>query len=272
VPDQISDAPVAHELAERARIRTFLTEVAAVQDLHPHLRQVTFRGGDLAAFAPCGPDTFLYLLLPPPGGTELGIDQGFTWEQHARMAPEDQPVGAYYTLRHWRPVDEEVDILIVLHGDHGAASAWASRAQPGDRVALWGPRTAYHPPAGTDHYVLVADETGLPAVAVILEQLPGDARATVLVEVAHHEERIDLRAAPNIDITWLSRDGAHAGTTDLLAVAVAALPAFPSSTYVWGGGESRAMTRVRRHVRDERGLPQDAVSLVAYWRHTNRNA
>ena len=27
------------------------------------------------------------------------------------------------------------------------------------------------------------------------------------------------------------------------------------------------MTAVRRHVRDERGLEREAVSLVAYWRH-----
>ena len=46
------------------------------------------------------------------------------------------------------------------------------RARPGDPVALWGPRTAYAPPAGTDWYLLVADETGLPAVAAILESLP----------------------------------------------------------------------------------------------------
>jgi NADPH-dependent ferric siderophore reductase len=35
---------------------------------------------------------------------------------------------------------------------------------------------------------------------------------------------------------------------------------------VWGGAESRCMTAVRRHVRDERRLPRHAVSLVAYWR------
>ncbi|NLV55321.1 MAG: siderophore-interacting protein, partial [Acidimicrobiales bacterium] len=41
------------------------------------------------------------------------------------------------------------------------------------------------------------------------------------------------------------------------------------SPYVWGGGESRAMTAVRRYVRREIGLPREAVSLVAYWRHAD---
>lgn len=40
-----------------------------------------------------------------------------------------------------------------------------------------------------------------------------------------------------------------------------------AGTYVWGGGESRSTTGVRRIVRNQWGLPRDAVSLVAYWRH-----
>jgi NADPH-dependent ferric siderophore reductase len=255
------------DAAALAEYRTFVTQVVAVHDVHPHLRRVTFGGGDLEDFEPAGPDTFLYLLLPPPGRDELTIDQSFTWEQHGRMAPEEQPVGAYYTLRAWRPETAELDVLMVLHGDAGHASAWATRARPGNPVALWGPRTAYHPPEGTDRLVLVADETGLPAVAVILEQLPDTMSAVVLAEVAGEDERQDLPDRADVEVRWLHRDGAPAGTTTLLADAVRALPPFEGTPYVWGGAESRAMTSVRRHVRDERGLERDAVSLVAYWRH-----
>jgi NADPH-dependent ferric siderophore reductase len=254
-------------MEQLSRIRTFLTQVAAVRDVTPHLREITFRGGDLATFEPLGPDTFLYLLLPPPGRSEVGIDQSFTWEAHALMAPEDQPRGGYYTLRRWRPEVAELDIWMVLHGDAGYASAWAARAQVGDQVALWGPRTAYGPPEGTDHLLLVADETGLPAVAVILEQLPVGVSATVVAEADDAEDRPPLPEAPGAQVHWVYRHGAEAGTTTLLADAVRALPALPGTPYVWGGGESRTMTAVRRHVRDERGLDREQVSLVAYWRH-----
>lgn len=261
------DTAAERQLAEVARIRTFLTEVAEVTDLNPHLRQITFRGGDLTSFEPAGPDTFLFLLLPPPGRTELGIDQNFTWEAHARMEEADQPDGGYYTVRRWRPEVAELDVCIVLHGDAGHVSAWAARAKPGDRVALWGPRTAYHPPAGTDRLLLVADETGLPTVAVILEHLPPGTSAQVVAEVDTEAERHELPASPAIAVTWVHRDGAEPGTTTGLADAVRALPPLTGTPYVWGGGESRAMTAVRRHVRDERGLDREAVSLVAYWRH-----
>jgi NADPH-dependent ferric siderophore reductase len=260
------------EVAQLAGIGTHLTEVVAVADVHPHLRQITFGGGDLATtFQPLVPDCFFYVLLPPPGRTELGIDQSFTWEAHALMAPEDQPVGAYYTLRRWRPETHELDVLMVIHGEDdqvGHASSWAARAQVGDKVALWGPRTAFHPPEGTDRLLLVADDTGLPAVATILEWMPEGMTATVLAEVGNAEEHQELPERDGVEVIWLHRDGAPAGTTSLLADAARALPPFEGTPYVWGGGETKAMTAVRRHVRDERGLSREAVALIAYWRHT----
>jgi NADPH-dependent ferric siderophore reductase len=249
-----------------ALIRTFVTTVVAVADIHPHLRQVTFGGGDLVGFEPLGPDTFLFLLLPPPGRRELTVGQDFTWERYHQMDEAEQPVGAYYTLRRWRPESAELDVLMVLHGDEGHASAWARHAAPGDPVALWGPRSGYGPPAGTDRLVLVADETGLPAAAAILEQVPAGWTAHLLAEVADDDQRQPVPEGPAIEVTWLSRHGAAPGTTTLLADAVRALPPFSGTEYVWGGAESHVMTTVRRHVRDERGLSRDAVSLVAYWR------
>ncbi|QYG95118.1 SIP domain-containing protein [Iamia sp. SCSIO 61187] len=256
------------EVARLSAIRTFVTSVVAVEDVHPHLRQITFGGGDLHAFVPNGPDAFVYVLLPPPGRTELTVDQSFSWEAVPDMAEADRPVGAYYTVRRWRPEAGELDVLFVLHGDTGPASAWAARAQVGDPVALWGPRTSWDPPADTDHYVLVADETGLPAVAGVLDLLPPEASIQVVAEVASPAERQDLPDHPGATVTWLSRGGAEAGTaTHLLVDAVRSLEWRGDHPYVFGGGESRALTEVRRHVRDERGCPREAVSLVAYWRH-----
>ena len=255
------------EAAELATVRTFVAEVVAASDVHPHLRRVVVSGDDLGRFSPTGPDTFVYVLLPPPGRDELTIDQSFTWEAYEQMPETDRPVGAYYTVRGWDPERRELTMLMVRHGDSGPASAWVGRAAPGDPVAPWGPRTAYHPPVATDWHLLVADETGLPAVAVILESLPADAVAKVVAEVGDAAEHQDLPLSPNFDVTWLHRDGAHAGTTTLLVDAVRAMPWPGGTPYVWGGGESRAMTSVRRYVRGEIGLPREAVSLVAYWRH-----
>lgn len=258
---------VEQVIATAGGYRTFFTSVVAVEEVNANLRQITFGGGDLTTFAPVGPDTFLYLLLPPPGHTELSIDESFSWEAVREMDPELRPVGAYYTLRRWRPDVAEIDVLMVLHGDVGAASAWAARATRGDPVALWGPRTAWAPPAETDQFLLVADETGLPAVAAILETLGANQSVMVVAEVADVDSRQELPDASGTDITWIYRAGVEAGRTTGLIDAVRALPAPSGNLYVWGGAESRAMTAVRRHVRDQWGLAQEQVSLVGYWRH-----
>lgn len=264
-------------MAEVSACGTRLVEVTGVGDVHPHLRSVSFAGEDLADLVLPGPDTFLYVLLPPPGRDELTIGRDFAFGDLSRMDPTDQPVGAYYTVRRFDPATRTLEMLFVLHDDDdadhaigsGTASRWARGATVGDRAALWGPRTSWNPPPGTDVHVLVADETGLPAAAGILEALSPETSVYVFAEVADMDQRQELPRHPGATITWLSRDGAAPGTTPLLEDAVRSMDWPVGNLYVWGGGESRTMTAIRKYVRGERGLPRDAVSLVAYWRRSD---
>jgi NADPH-dependent ferric siderophore reductase len=257
------------------RLRTHLTRVVRAEQRTPHVRRITFGGGDLETFSPLGhPDQFLYLLLPPPGRNELTIDASFTWEAFYTMADDERPVGAYYTVRHHRPDRAEIDVDVVLHGDGpvvpndgaGAASRWAAQARPGDPVALWGPRTTFTPPPDTDWYLLVADDTGLPAVAALHDWLPTEAVARVVIEVHDVAEEQPLFAGPGMGVDWLHRNGAAPGTT-ALADAVRVLDLPTGTGYAWGGGESRTMTAIRRYLRQERGWERGRVSLTPYWRH-----
>ena len=207
------------------------------------------------------------MLAPPPGRSELTIDAGFTWEQYATMSPDERPVGAYYTVRRWRPETAELDMLFVLHGIEGAAAAWAARAEEGDPVALWGPRSAFDPPADTDWFLLVADDTGLPAVAAILESLPGGTPVRIVAEVDGEDDQQPLPFVEGVEVQWCYRHGAPAGTTTLLVDAVRSMAWPTGNAYAWGGAESRCITAVRRHVRTERGLRPEAVSMTGYWRH-----
>lgn len=246
---------------------TYLAEVVGGRDVHPTLREVTVAGHDLVGFTSLGPDTFLHLLLPPPGRAELTIGHDFTWEAAFAMPEEERPVGAYYTVRRARPEAGELDLHVVLHDPRGHASAWAERAVAGDPLALWGPRTCWEPPAATTDHLLVADETGLPTVAAALETLPASATIHVVAEVEDAAARVALPEHPGAAVTWLHRDGAPPGTPGLVD-AVRDTPLAEDTTYAYGGGESRAMTAVRRHLRRERGLSREAVSMVAYWRHS----
>ena len=256
--------PTEEELSVRAPIPTaaFVTSVLRREPIgHPFVR-VTLRGGDLGRYTPVGPDQFLYLLLPPPGRTELTIDASFDWRAYRAMVDADRPVGAYYTGRHYRRDVAEVDLDIIVHGHLGRVSRWAARAQQGDPVALWGPRTAYHPPRATGDQLLVGDETALPAISAICEAGPIGERVTVVVEVDPGTV-LDMQAFAEARLIRLDRPAhADAGSTGLLE----AIDALSPDTYAWGGGEGGTMDSLRKYMRRDVGLPARQVSMVGYWR------
>jgi NADPH-dependent ferric siderophore reductase len=119
-----------------------------------------------------------------------------------------------------------------------------------------------------DWYLVAGDETALPAIARMLENLPRHARGFALIEVADADEVQPLRQSAQVEVSWLLRNGAAAGTTDLLADAVRRIT-FPddgSRVYVWTGCEFKAFQAIRKYLREERRLKKDEHLAVAYWR------
>jgi NADPH-dependent ferric siderophore reductase len=255
--------------ADYNAIPTHVTEVVRTAPVNGSFVRVTFAGG-LDRFRPLGPDDFVYVLLPPPGRAELPIDESFRWSEYYAMAEQDRPVGAYYTVRRFDPEAGELDCDVLRHEPAGHVSRWAPTVNPGAPAALWGPRTGWHPPPDTTDYLLIADETGIPAVCAIIEQRAPGTAARVMLEVANSDHHVPLPSGTGIDVTWVHRDGREAGTTtDLLVDAVRATSRPRATTYAWGGAESRAVTAVRRYLRNDVGLPRERVSMTGYWRHAS---
>jgi NADPH-dependent ferric siderophore reductase len=258
-----------------------LATVAAVDDLSPHLRRVTFVAPRIADVVTAGPDQRIKVLLSPPDGGELRLPVGPDWYAEWCTQPADERfIMRTYTVRTLRPEVAELDIEFVLHGVSGPASAWVSEVAVGEEIGLILPFAVdttstkgllmsgvdYVPPATSLSRVLVADETALPALAGILEQLPAEVRATVFVEVPDIR---DIRALPSpgrVDITWLPHSG---GPTDspkslLEALKSAALPY--DVDYAWVAGESTMIKQIRRHLVNTVGLPKPAISFQGYWK------
>lgn len=255
-----------------------LATVAAIEDLSPHLRSVTFVAPRIAEAVTAGPDQRIKILLPPPDGGELRLPTGPDWyADWCATPPEQRFVMRTYTIRALRPAVAEIDIEFVLHGLEGPASAWVSQARPGDPLGMILPFAVdttstkgllhsgvdYVPPATSRSRALVADETALPALAGILEQLPADVRATVFVEVPDVR---DIRPLPCPDIIWVPKTGGPADGphTVLEALKAATLPY--DVDYAWVAGESGMIKAVRRHLVSAVGLPKSSVSFQGYWK------
>ncbi|PPK63649.1 siderophore-interacting protein [Actinokineospora auranticolor] len=253
--------------AGRDSLRPYRLTVAAKALVTPHLARITLTGPDLAHFTEVGPEPRCKVLLPPRPGAEVVVPDAVPFWDEVRALPESlRPIVRTYTVRAARPADLELDIDFVLHGDTGPASAWAGAAAVGDPVGLYGCLSSFAPPADTSAYLVVGDETALPAISGIVGSLSVGARARVLLEVDGAADEQPLASAADLDVTWLHRDGAEPGTTTLLHDAVTAVGAVDPRTYAWVAGESAMAQAVRATLVLDHDLTRQRVYFSGYWR------
>ena len=227
------------------------------------MARVTVTGPELADFPSAGTDQNVMLYFYPDGVT---LPEPLTLESARAIWSQVRPMTRTYTVRRYDPDAGELDFDFVLHTEHGLASAWAQRAEPGDHLIFVGPSPAYRPAPDVDTYLLAGDETALPAIAAILRELPGGAHARVLLEVADAAEEQPLPTAAAAEITWLHRTGRTDDDGLLLEGAVRDAEFRAQDTEAWIAGERSAVLAVRRHLLDARGLPRHRVRPTTYWR------
>lgn len=235
----------------------------AVNTVTPRMARITVAGPDLAEFAWDGGDQSVMLYLYPE---DTNPPADLTAESARAMFARIRPDMRTYTIRRHDPATREIDFDFVLHGDHGPASRWASAACPGQELIFVGPAPAHGLTDEVDAHLLIGDETALPAISVLLSELPEGTRATTVIEIADDREIQDLGGRARVDTLWVPRNGRPPGDNGLLADAVRGLD-LPSATIgVWAAGEKSAMAGVRRHLVGERGFDRRAVRPHTYWR------
>jgi len=253
--------------------------VLRTEQLSGHFVRVWLGGDGFDGFTPAGsaeaPDTDMYVkLIFAPAGVEY--PQPFDPEAIARDYPQDQqPILRTYTIRRYDPAARELAIDFVVHGDEGIAGPWAARVQPGETVNFFGPGSGYRPDPEAPWHLLVADESGLPAVAAALEAMPADTVAKVFLEVGGPEDELALTAPAGTEITWVHRGASSdaagdevAGDNAPLIDAVRTAPWLDGEPQVFVHGEAQTvMKNLRPYIRKERGVSaQRAASISGYWR------
>lgn len=238
--------------------------------LSPHLVRLVLAapgGGPLAAlpgseFA----DSYVKVALPPRG-------ERLPWPYDAEelresLPPEQWPVLRTYTIRSFD--GDRLVLDVVVHGDDGVAGPWARDVEPGGEgslVQLRGPGGAYSPDPDADHHLLVGDASALPAIAVALERLPRGASADVVVEVEDGGEEIPLPTAASAAVRWVHAACSSLAPGEEIVAAVRALR-LPEGedVHAFVHGEAGWVKELRGHLRFERGIPRERLSISGYWR------
>jgi NADPH-dependent ferric siderophore reductase len=211
-------------------------DVVGAGTLTPRMRRVTIRSAAMIG-----------LEIRPAQDVEL----------HLRDIT-DRRVKRRYTIRHARPESGEFDLDVLLHGD-GPGSTWGASAQPGDTVSFQGPRGKLELRPAAWH-LLIGDESALPAIAAITEQVEP---AVAVIEVAGPADELPLPTG--VATHWVHRGDAVAGTADFLLPVVQALDlgnAGDGRAYLMG--ETRSMVALRALL-EAAGFAHDAIFVKGYW-------
>ncbi|MFI7699944.1 siderophore-interacting protein [Nonomuraea sp. NPDC049480] len=237
--------------------------VLRTERLSPHMIRIVVGGDGLADFATSGlTDHYVKIVFPYEG---VEYPEPFSVKACRETMPRELwPRLRTYTVRAWDPDSRELTLDFVVHGDEGLAGPWAEGARPGDVVLMLGPGGGYAPDPEADWHLLVGDESALPAIAASLETLPDGALAHVLVEVDGPEDELKLGTAADARISWLYRNGRPVG--ELLVHAVRGLEFPEGNVHAFVHGEAGFVKQLRRHLRIDRGIGMDRLSISGYWR------
>ncbi|MBO6555957.1 MAG: SIP domain-containing protein [Pseudomonadales bacterium] len=255
--EDVPRTTIEEEIARNATLKTYSATVKKMQWITNNIREITVEVG--SEFSSPGWDAFMFVMVPHQGETLPPEYDIATWRN---VAVEERSGGAYYTIREKRGT--ELDLWFVIHETYGAVSHWAANASENDRIALWGPRTGFNPPEGTNSYLLLGDETAYPAIAAIVDALPSDARVHAILET--HSEQIALRQEKGWRITWAQRQGEE-GADYALARTIGGLEIDlkADGLYIFGAAEARQIAGIRSSLKRQ-GIQRENMHLTGYWR------
>lgn len=238
-------------------------EVIETERLSPTMMRIVLGGDGLAGYEPSDfADQYVNALFIPDGVPySVPFDAKAAFEGPAEFRPR----GRRYTIRAWDPVSRRVTIDFVIHGDVGYAGRWAQNARPGDLLQIVGPHGAYNPDPDAPWYLMVGDESAVPAIAAAAEKLTADDVARVVVVVDGPECEVPVASSAQLDLRWVHREYDDDDIARVLAaVDTAATPEGIPDVFVHGeAGEVRA---VRRAVIADLGVERDGTSISPYWR------
>ncbi len=246
--------PPATPSEQTRRVRPPPRRVSVLRTMRvtPRVVQLTLGGEGLAGFATPRPGGHMKLMVLPPESRD--------WTPASEVP---RPPMRTYTPRRYDAIRNELDVEFVMHGS-GLASSWAEHAQPGEELYVAGPGGGYDIPAGTQHLLLMADDTAMPAAGMILEALPPGCAAQVMCEVEDAAEERPLSPRVGAVVQWLHRASANTASGELLLKAAGALK-LPEGAACWIACEAGMMRRIRDAL-IANGVARSLIHGRGYWK------
>lgn len=259
--DQSSPASATAQRPARPKRNQAVLEVLGKTRVSPRLLRLTLGGeGYEALNRNRNSDAYVKFLIADPAS---GLQPPYDMDALREHSPELMPARRTYTVRRWDDEKRRIEVDVVLHGDgedSGIAARWADEAQPGDLLAMSGAGGGYTPAPETRRHLMLGDHAALPAIAAGLEAMDEDAQGTVLIQLDHDEDRLDLVHPAGVEVRWLI------GERELLLEAVDQLNLEDHEGLQIFCHVERGITKqLRAKLVKQAGIPREQISISAYW-------
>lgn len=259
--DQSSPASATAQRPARPKRTQAVLEVLGKTRVSPRLLRLTLGGeGYEALNRNRNSDAYVKFLIADPAS---GLQPPYDMDALRENSPELMPARRTYTVRRWDDEKRQIEVDVVLHGhgeDSGIAARWADEAQPGDLLAMSGAGGGYTPAPETRRHLMLGDHAALPAIAAGLEAMDEDAQGTVLIQLDHDEDRLELEHPAGVEVRWLI------GERELLLEAVDQLDLEDHEGLQIFCHVERGITKqLRAKLVKQAGIPREQISISAYW-------
>jgi NADPH-dependent ferric siderophore reductase len=233
-------APEIERVRHELRRRSLIAE--SVIDITPGMRRVVLTGEDLADFVSLAPDDHIKVIVAGEGGEEERRD---------------------YTPRRYDNAARSLTIDFALH-EAGPVTQWAIDAKPGTTLEIGGPRGSAVISGKVKRWLLVGDETALPAIGRRIEESGEGSNITLLGAVAGPEEEQTFETAAALTTRWIHRPLSDATDAAPIIAALSGIDIAPQ-TLVWVAAEASVVRAIRAYLTEERGYPLAWIKASGYW-------
>ncbi len=210
--------------------------------LTPNMIRVVVSGDELEGFQSPSPDDNIKIMTPDPSG-----------EQTMRS----------YTPRRYDADKRELSLDFAVH-EAGPATRWALDVKVGDPALIGGPRGSKRVVGEIDHWLLIGDETALPAMLRRVEEAGAGERYTMLASIPGSSDEQAIETDAEFAPVWLHRNGASPEDADLLIAALDKID-IPEGTFVWLAAEGDVTRKVRTYLNANRNVPLRWIKATGYW-------
>ncbi len=170
-----------------------------------------------------------------------------------------------FTPRRFNRGRNTLFIDFALH-NAGPAMRWAASARVGDTLEIGGPKGSAIAPDDFDWYLLIGDETALPAIGRRLEELGTDVPVTtIVVTEAGGTQQFQSKAS------WTPRWIARNASSTMRRCCVRRLPMThcrEGEGFVWIAAEASVARSLRTHIVDHLRHPRQWTKAAGYWKRS----